>query len=173
MPLALLGESDLTKAQNWQEVADPYTGERYLAIPALNPDWAIIHVQQADILGNARIYGSKFEDVLLSRAARHVLITCEELLPAYAFTDQPESTDIPGFLVDWVVYVPNGAFPASCYQHYSLAEEEIEKALALTDAESFLAWLNGLPMDCRPSPLLSSTLAQEHLSQTEGGAPNA
>jgi len=173
MPLTSLGESHLGHLHKWQEVADPYTGEHYLAIPAIQLDWAIIHVQQADLLGNARIFGSKFEDVLLARSARHVLITCEELLPAYAFADQPENTDIPGLLVDCVVYVPHGAYPTSCYQHYSLVEKEIEKVVSFTETESFLAWFDSLQYPCAPSPLLGSALVQGYLLKGEGGAENA
>lgn len=166
LPLSLLGGSEIPATNQWQQVKDPYSAERYLAIPAIKPDWAIIHVQQADLEGNARIYGSKFEDVLLSRAARHVLITCEELLPAYAFTDQPEVTDIPAFLVDRVVYAPRGAWPTSCYQHYSLAEEEISKIVGMRKPQELDTWLN-LPLEIPSSPLLATPLAQEalHLRQ--------
>lgn len=168
--MSTLDQSEIPGVNQWQEIKDPYTGQNYLAIPALRPDWAIIHVQQADVLGNARIYGSKFEDVLLARAARRVIITCEELLPAYAFTDQPESTDIPGFLVEKVVYAPRGAWPTSCYQHYSLAEEEISKIVSFRRPEDFLAWLSALPPIEDQSPLLATPLAQEQLPKSaEGG----
>lgn len=171
LPLTLLGGSEIPGANGWQEVKDPYSEERYLAIPAVKPDWAIIHVQQADLEGNARIYGSKFEDVLLSRAARHVLITCEELLPVYAFTDQPEATDIPAFLVDRVVYAPRGAWPTSCYQHYSLAEEEIRKLVSMREARELISWLN-LPLEIPPSPLLATPLAQETLKLRQRSEEN-
>lgn len=167
MPLSLLGTSEIPIINQWRTIKDPYTGEDYLAIPAICPDWAIIHVQQADILGNARIYGSKFDDILLSRAARHIIITCEELLPAYAFTDQPESTDIPGFLVDKVVYAPRGAWPTSCYQHYSLAETEIKKLVSFKQAADFLEWLSSLPLTDHKSPLLETPLAQETIEQNQ------
>ena len=50
-------------------MADPYTGEEVVAIPAIQPDVAIIHVQEADEFGNARIVGTLFEDVLMAQAA--------------------------------------------------------------------------------------------------------
>lgn len=169
MPLSTEDSSQLSDANGWREIRDPYSGQAYLAIPALQPDWAIIHVQQADILGNARIYGSQFEDVLLTRAARHVLVTCEELLPAYAFTDQPEDIDIPASLVDTVVYAPRGAWPAACYEHYSLSADEIGKLVSLRRPEDLLAWLECLsPINDR-SPVLETPLAQEYLRAAGNG----
>lgn len=172
MPLSLLGGSQIPETNHWQQVKDPYTGETFLAIPAIKPDWAIIHVQQADIEGNARIYGSKFEDVILSRAARRLIITCEELLPAYAFTDQPEATDIPGFLVDKVVFAPRGAWPTSCYQHYPLDENEIGKIVAMRKPDELIAWINQLSLDTAPSPLLGTPLAQEYLRSRQRSEKN-
>ena len=150
----------------WQPVRDPYNGQTYPAIPALAPDWSIIHVQQADILGNARIYGSKFEDLLLAKAARHVLVTCEELLPAYAFADQPETVDISGSIVDSVVYAPRGAWPTACYEHYSADENKIKEIITLQRPVELLAWLNNLPPINDRSPVLETPLAKEHLQGT-------
>ncbi len=162
MPLSLLGGSQIPSVNQWQTIRDPYTDAEYLAIPAIRPDWAILHVQQADSLGNARIYGSKFEDVILSRAAQHIIITCEELLPEYALTDVPEATDIPGFLVDAVVYAPRGAWPTSCYQHYSLDEETIRTITTMKESDQFLAWIHNLPTP-PTSPLFDTPLAKEHM----------
>lgn len=168
MPLSLLGGSQIPQANRWQTVRDPYSYTEYIAVPAIRPDWAIIHVQQADISGNARIYGSKFEDVILSRAARHIIITCEELLPNYALTDLPEATDIPGFMADAVVYAPRGAWPTSCYQHYSLAEDTIQTLVSMKNREQFMGWLFSLPTP-PASPLLDAPLAKKQLSK-EGNA---
>lgn len=168
MPLSLLGNSQIPLVNQWQKIQDPYTASECYAIPAIRPDWAILHVQQADVSGNARIYGSKFEDVLLSRAARHLIITCEELLPSYAFTDLPEATDIPGFLVDAVVYAPRGAWPTSCYQHYALDEESIKTICAMKQADQLLDWISKLDDPPTP-PLLNTPLAKEHLAK-EGKA---
>jgi acyl CoA:acetate/3-ketoacid CoA transferase len=81
-----------------------------VAIPAIAPDVAILHVQQADRGGNARIDGTRFEDVLMAQAARRVVVTAEEIVEAV----EPALVAIPGFLVDAVVEVPGGALPCSC-----------------------------------------------------------
>lgn len=166
-PLSPVGVSEIIAANQWRTIEDPYTDEEYLAIPAICPDWAIIHVQQADIQGNARIYGPKFDDILLASSARHIIITCEELLPAYAFVDQPETIDIAGALVDKVVYAPRGAWPTSCYQQYFLSEIEIKKLVSFKQAEELFKWISALPTTDKTSPLLETPLAQQYLKHKE------
>jgi acyl CoA:acetate/3-ketoacid CoA transferase alpha subunit len=48
MPLAGMDGSDLPAARGFARVADPYGGPPVVAIPAIAPDVAILHVQQAD-----------------------------------------------------------------------------------------------------------------------------
>lgn len=114
MPLAGMTGSDLPAARGFRTVADPYTGAETVAIPAIAPDVAIIHAQEADADGNAAISGTLFEDVLMAQAARRVIVTAErvvERLPA-------ERVTIPGFLVSAVVATPGGAAPCSCAGEY-------------------------------------------------------
>ena len=126
MPLAGMDGSDLPAARGFARVADPYGGPPVVAIPAIAPDVAILHVQQADPAGNARIDGTRFEDVLMAQAARRVIVTAEEVV-ALAAVD-PAAVAIPGFLVDAVVAAPNGAWPCSCAGHYDY------------DADALAAW---------------------------------
>jgi glutaconate CoA-transferase subunit A len=85
-----------------------------VAAPALVPDVAIVHVHEADRQGNARIFGSRFEDVLMVEAARFVILTAERIVDGAAFEAAPESVAIAGFMVDAVVEAPHGAWPCSC-----------------------------------------------------------
>jgi glutaconate CoA-transferase subunit A len=114
MPVAGLTESDLLAARDFRTVADPYSGETVVAIPAIQPEIAIIHVQEADVEGNARIDGSVFEDVLMAKAARRVLITAERIVDGAELTAAAVSVAIPGFMVDALVHAPRGAWPTSC-----------------------------------------------------------
>ena len=124
MPLAGMDGSDLQAARGFARIADPYGGPSVVAIPAIAPDVAILHVQQADRSGNARIDGTRFEDVLMAQAARRVIVTAEEVVDAV----EPAAVAIPGFLVDAVVEVPGGASPCSCAGVYAY------------DAEALKAW---------------------------------
>lgn len=118
MPVAGMFGSDLLAARGFQTMADPYTGEPVVVIPRLQPDVAIIHVQEADERGNARIVGTLFEDVLMAKAAKRVMVTAERIVDGAEFEKTPEIVAIPGFLVDAVVEAPNGAWPCGCAGEY-------------------------------------------------------
>jgi len=91
---------------------------KVVLVPAINPDVTLIHVQQADATGLARIKGLTFADVEQARAARHLIVTCEQLLEPGILKEHPDSNQIPPFCVDAVVHVPYGAYPTACYGHY-------------------------------------------------------
>jgi glutaconate CoA-transferase subunit A len=91
---------------------------KLVLVPAVNPDVTILHVQKADRRGTARIHGLPFADVEQAKAARHLIITCEELIEDDALHRQPDQNQIPFFCVDAVVPVKWGAYPCACYGHY-------------------------------------------------------
>src|SRR5829696_7870482 len=111
MPAAGFTGSDLPAARGFKWVADPYTGERVLAVPRLRPDFAVFHVPEADRAGNGRIEGSHFEDVLMASAAATVILTTERIVEHDQLVKRPDLTAIPGFLVAAVVHAPGGAWP--------------------------------------------------------------
>ena len=92
--------------------------KRVVLVPAINPDVTIVHVQQADAQGTARIAGLTFADIEQVKAARHVIVTCEQLVPAEKLRENPDMNQLPFFCVDAVVHVPMGAYPTACYRHY-------------------------------------------------------
>ena len=79
---------------------------------------AIIHVQQADEHGSARIQGLTMADVEQAKAARHLIVTCEELVSSDEMKTKPDTNQIPHFCVDAVVHLPWGAYPTACYNCY-------------------------------------------------------
>ncbi len=92
--------------------------KRVVLVPAINPDVTIVHVQQADAQGTARIVGLTFADIEQAKAARHVIVTCEQLVSAEKLRENPDMNQLPFFSVDAVVHVPMGAYPTACYRHY-------------------------------------------------------
>src|ERR671913_1679992 len=56
----------------------PFTGEELMAVPALNPDVAIIHAQQADRRGNVALWGITGIQKEAALSARRVIVTVEE-----------------------------------------------------------------------------------------------
>jgi len=123
MPIAGMFGSDLLEARGFRTIADPYTGQDVVAVPALQPDVAIIHVQEADAEGNARITGTRFEDVLMAQAAKRVIVTAERIVDGASFEAAPETVAIPSFLVEAVVEAPSGAWPCSCAGEYDFDAE--------------------------------------------------
>ena len=57
-----------------------YTGNKLVALPALYPDVAIIHVHEADIYGNSRFKGIAVSDIDLANAAKRLIITAERFI---------------------------------------------------------------------------------------------
>ncbi len=141
-PVNALWGSDIPAASDFRTVRDPYTGQGVMAIPAIRPDWAVIHVQECDAQGNARILGCVFEDVIMTRAAKGVIVTAERIVPPDFLIGQPETTPVPHFLVTAVVEAPGGAAPGSCYPHYDYDPKHIREYLALSaDAERLREYL--------------------------------
>ncbi len=101
-----------------KEMDCPFTGEKLLLLPALNPDVALIHVQRADPYGNAQIDGLQFMDMDIAMAARRVILTTERIISNDQIRRSPDATRIPFFTVDAVVEVPFGCAPHECYGVY-------------------------------------------------------
>src|SRR3954452_13843844 len=125
MPIAGLFGSDLPAASGFQTVRDPYSGAEVYVIPRIAPDWAVLHVHEADAAGNARVCGTPFWDRIMSRAADRVIITAERIIPTAEFERIPELTLVPGFLVAAVVEAPRGAWPAACWPDYPIDEPAV------------------------------------------------
>jgi glutaconate CoA-transferase subunit A len=107
----------------------PFTGEKLLALPALYPDVAVIHVHEADRFGNCRIRGTTVADPDLARAARRLIITCERLIPHEEIRREPSQTVIPFFCVDAVCEVPFGSYPGNMPYEYFSDEDHLRQWL--------------------------------------------
>ncbi len=125
-----------------KEFEDPFTGEKLIAVKAIEPDVAIIHAQKADEFGNVRIEGPRYEDVIKAKAARKVIVTVEELIPNSEIRRMPEATTLPHFIVDAVVEAPKGAFPCSCFNYYEADYEHIKAYLQAAGKGHFQEYLD-------------------------------
>jgi glutaconate CoA-transferase subunit A len=96
----------------------PFTGEKLVLVPALNPDVALIHVQRCDAYGNAQIDGLPFMDIDLAMAANRVILTTERVVSNDQIRRAPDQTKIPFMAVDAVVEAPFGSAPHECYGQY-------------------------------------------------------
>lgn len=156
----------------------PFTGETLLALPALYPDVAAIHVHEADIYGNARIRGTSVADLELARAAKRLIITCERFVPHDMFRNDPNQTAIPFFCVDAVCEVPFGSYPGNMPGEYFSDEVHFRKWLDVEkDPNAHLQFLddyifgvrdfNGYLERCGGLPRMQQLRQQEfHLAAT-------
>lgn len=115
--LTMLG-SDIASTVDLRTVTCPYTGDEVAAMPALNPDVALIHAHRADMYGNTQVDGYRHMDVDMARAARKVIVSAEEIVSTEEIDARPSSTMLPHFAVDAVVQAPFGAYPNECYGLY-------------------------------------------------------
>lgn len=122
----------------------PFTGETVAAVRAIVPDVAIIHVQYADRLGNARKDGTLGLDRAGVHAAKKVIVTTERIVESDFLRRDPDRTLIPGFLVDAVVELPWGAYPLHLRHCYRSALPHFRAAVQSPDAyEAYLAqWIH-------------------------------
>jgi len=118
-------------------VADPYSGRRYVAFPAIKPDVAVIHAPLASRVGDAVLHGNLAVDCQLAMAADTVIITAERVVEKL---DEP--LDIIGLAVDAVVEVPHGAAPTSCWPDYPLDGAEILRYVEACASGEFDAYLD-------------------------------
>jgi glutaconate CoA-transferase subunit A len=138
----LLGTDTYVKSAA-RPITCPFTAEPLVAIPALYPDVAVIHVHEADRYGNARIRGITVADIDLARAAKRLILTCERLIPNEHIRRDPDHTAIPFYCVDAVCEVPFGSYPANMPFEYFSDEDHLREWLhAECDLNTYRAFLD-------------------------------
>jgi glutaconate CoA-transferase subunit A len=136
MPIRSMLGSDVARMRpEAKEFTCPFTGDKLLLVPALNPDVALIHVQRCDAYGNAQIDGLQFMDIDLAMAANKVILTTERIVSNDQIRRAPDQTKIPFFCVDAVVEVPFGAMPHECYGVYEPASRHMEDYVAQVNGD--------------------------------------
>jgi glutaconate CoA-transferase subunit A len=120
MPLRGFAGSDLPRvaAATHRTVVCPFTGEELAAVPALNPDVAIVAAQRADREGNAQVWGLTGVQREAAFAAARVIVVVEEVVDEAVVRADPNRTLLPGFLVGAVVHEPWGCHPSYAQGYY-------------------------------------------------------
>jgi glutaconate CoA-transferase, subunit A len=115
---SMMGSDVIGRLPDAREIECPFTGEKLVLVPALNPDVALIHVQRCDAYGNAQMDGLQFMDIDLAMAANRVILTTERIVSNDQIRRAPDQTKIPFLAVDAVVEAPFGCAPHECYGVY-------------------------------------------------------
>jgi glutaconate CoA-transferase subunit A len=119
MPMNQTAATDLEHANPLiRRVIDPYSNQEVIIVPALNPDVAIVHVQRSDKNGNAHLWGIIGEQKESAFAARHLILTAEEIVDEAVIRSDPNRTLIPGFIVSAVCHVPYASHPSYAQGYY-------------------------------------------------------
>jgi glutaconate CoA-transferase subunit A len=113
MPCALMRGyigTDLESRTRVERVTCPFTGEQLVAVPALNPDVAIVHAQEADRAGNVQLWGIPGVQKEAVLASGRSLVTVERIVEA--LEPRPGGVVIPGWTIDAVARAPGGSQPS-------------------------------------------------------------
>ena len=143
MPCRGIMISDLVEANDYfEKIMDPFSDEEITVVKAIKPDVAIIHVNACDEDGNAIIEGPNFEDVLMSRASKRIILSTEKIISKAQVRLNPEKIVIPGFLVEAIVVSPRGCAPGSLPGKYEVEDTVIRNFLEKKDDMEFEAYLD-------------------------------
>ncbi len=150
-----ISDHKLTVIQN--PFAPEHREEKVVLVPAITPDVTLIHAQTVDTEGTVRMDGLTYADVDQAKAARHVIVTCENIVEKGALNDQPGLNQLPPFCVDAVVHAPMGAYPTACYGCYDYDPVFFDHYRTIAqDAETFQSYLG----DCIFRSDLTTSLAE-------------
>jgi acyl CoA:acetate/3-ketoacid CoA transferase alpha subunit len=149
MPMRNLVGTDTFVRSGAKVVADPFSGEPVCLVPALQPDVFLVHVHQADVSGNARIFGTNLFALEAAMASKKVIVSAEEIVDPFEFRKEPAKTTIPHFLVSAVVHLPFGAYPGGVPGRYELDLDQIQQLNAIETEEQVQAYLEAFVYSVR------------------------
>jgi glutaconate CoA-transferase subunit A len=143
MPCALLRGyigTDLEARTRVKRVTCPFTGEQLAAVPALTPDVAIVHAQEADRAGNVQLWGIPGVQKEAVLAAKRSLVTVERIVDE--LEPRPGGVVIPAWCIDAVAAAPGGSQPS--YAHgITRRDNDFYRAwdAISRDRDAFGAWM--------------------------------
>lgn len=137
---------------DYKWVTDPFTGEKVLCTPAINPDVALIHCLVSDYKGTALFGSAVFSDWDMVRASKKVILMVEKVMDEMAvmpeqLLDAAHSLSIaqgmrrsnhrvvPHLFVDAVVEASLGCHPTSSHRAYEYDNAHIERYLKMARTE--------------------------------------
>lgn len=139
-----LGSDVLTVNPELQRVEDPYGAGSFVAMPALRLDAAVVHLNRADVRGNAQFLGPDlYFDDLFCLAADRAYLSCERIVDTASLLDEGSvhTLRINRSMVAGVVEAPGGAHFTSCAPDYERDEAfQREYAATAKDAQSWAAF---------------------------------
>ena len=128
-----LGSDMLKMNPEIKKIKSPYEPyEELVAIPAIEMDASLIHMNRADEFGNGQFLGPDlYFDDLFAIAAKKTFMTVEEIIPTEDFLKHGpvHSLKISRIFIDGVIPAKRGAHFTECPPDYS-RDESIQKEYA-------------------------------------------
>lgn len=104
--------TDLVFNTNVAPIQSPFDdGEQLVAVPAMNPDVAVLHAQQADRSGNVGLWGITGVQREVALASKKVVVTVEEIVEELDLRG-PNAAVLPSWTIDAIAEVPRGSHPS-------------------------------------------------------------
>ena len=168
LPTRTVKGSDFRTGSQFASVRCPFTDEALLAVRAIRPDVAILHVQRADKQGNAHAWGNFGVMREAAFAAKTVILTCEEIVEHDVILSDPNRNVIPEFLVSSVIHQPFGSHPSPT-QGYARRDDNFyfEYHKATRSREGFEQWLQKWVMGTKDHREFLDLLGKERVKQLE------
>jgi glutaconate CoA-transferase, subunit A len=133
--------TDLMRHTRVAPVSCPFTGEPLVAVPALNPDVAIVHAQEADRAGNVQLWGIPGVQKETVLAARRSLVTVERIVDQ--LRPRPGGVVLAGWTIDAVAEAPGGSLPSYSLDVTRRDNDFYRRWDAISrDRDAFLAWMD-------------------------------
>lgn len=140
-----LGTDIVRNNKDLKMVDSPYDDKEWVAMPALNLDVSLIHVERANERGVCQIKGPDiYMDDSFARAARQTFVSCDELVDDAYFARDDEAR-----YVHWersctkgVVHIPGGAHPSSCDPLYGYDVEHFQEYNASAKEGGFQSYFD-------------------------------
>lgn len=145
--MGLVGTDLLARRDDMVMSDDPFgSGKSTVVAKAMRPDIAVFHVEKADRYGNVSC-GYPVEAVVLSEAARHVIVTAETIVDRVT-EKEALGCFVPSILVDSVVHAPFGAHPGAMTRCYGVDKAHMARyAAAAKDDASFAEYVKSCVFD--------------------------
>ncbi len=140
-----LGTDIVTCNPGIKIVDSPYDDREWVAMPALNLDAALIHVDRADVRGVCQIAGpDHYMDDWFARAAAQTFVSCDELVDSDYFRDPGRARQVywERSATDAVVPIPGGAHPTSCNPQYGFDVAHLQQYAASVKEGGIQVYLN-------------------------------
>ena len=141
MPLrGLIGTGVLAGREDFKVIDNPFAdGDPIVLLPAITPDFSIVHSPNADRFGNVNV-GMTREVFMMAHASAKTLVTVERMADDNLFADpQLADSTINALYISGVAEAPGGARPMNMPDCYEIDRAHIETYARMAQTEAGMA----------------------------------